>query len=103
MQSSIENGIDIEDKNRFYKNRDIMNEPQSFWIFKIFKLSMNSSVQATGIIVSIFASISFLIQLVSVQLFADVIPILEQIKALKVLHDTLPIADPMIKVHNLQI
>lgn len=44
MLSAIEHGIDIEDQNRFYKVRDISNEPQSCWILKIFKLSMNARV-----------------------------------------------------------
>ena len=40
---------DIENENRFYKVRDISDEPQSYWMFEIFKISMNVRSLAIGI------------------------------------------------------
>ena len=37
MNSETDAGIDIEEKNRFYKIRDISQDPQSQWLFKIFQ------------------------------------------------------------------
>lgn len=41
--------IDIEMQNRFYKRRDISNDPQSYWLFEIYKMSMNVRIQSIGI------------------------------------------------------
>lgn len=49
---------DPEEHLRFYKRRDLRNAAQSQWMFEVFKYSINSRVQASGIIGIIFAVIS---------------------------------------------
>ena len=47
---------DPETSFRFYKQRDILESPQSTWMFEIFKESMNARIQAKGIICLLFVS-----------------------------------------------
>jgi hypothetical protein len=62
MEQDINIPIDIELKNRFYKQRDISNEPQSYWLVEIFKLSMNVRILAIGITTTLFTIFCFVFQ-----------------------------------------
>lgn len=49
---------DPEADFRFYKKRNIVNTPQSQWMYEIFKDSMNCKILAQGILSVIFVAAS---------------------------------------------
>jgi len=65
VQDSSNVNFDIEEKNRFYKVRDISQEPQSAWLFIIFQQSMNARTLAIGLV-------TFIYTLVVIYFYGDV-------------------------------
>ena len=61
---------DVESDYRFYKKRDISKIPQSEWLFKIFKDSMNAKIKSLGFVVSIFMGLSIVYYEIVIQLVA---------------------------------
>ena len=53
--------IDIEERNRFYKRRDIEGYPQYDSNFVIFQVSMFSRMKATGLVNLVYTILSILI------------------------------------------
>ena len=56
---------------RFYKKRDIERVPQSEWLFKIFKMSMNARIKAVGILGFIFVAISAIYYEIVIRTISD--------------------------------
>lgn len=69
MNQDLNIPMDIEMKNRFYKRRDISEEPQSKWLIEIFKQSMNVRIFSIGIATSLFTLFTFLMQILVIMKF----------------------------------
>lgn len=70
---------DIEAEYRFYKKRDYTTIPQSQWLFEIFKESMNSRINASGILCIIFVTISAVFYELVISDTTLILPVLNQI------------------------
>lgn len=74
MNQDLDIPIDLEMKNRFYKRRDISQEPQSNWLIEIFKQSMNVRIFSIGISTSLFTLFCFVLQVLIIIKFRAVNP-----------------------------
>lgn len=74
--------IDIEEKNRFYNVRDISQDAQSAWLFKIFQMSMNARIKAIGLVATLFSLIAISFYTIVVQLLKSKIPLILQRKGI---------------------
>ena len=87
VTQSKELDLDIEEKNRFYKTRDISSDAQSQWIFKIFQFSMSARIKAIGIVATLFAVLSMILYVVIIELTSKTIP---KIVARRAILDLMP-------------
>ena len=81
---------DPEEHLRFYKKRDLKNAVQSQWMYQIFKQSMNSRVQAVGIIGIIFTVISAVYYEATIEEFEISIKFMDKIEEIR---ETLFVSD----------